>query len=93
MIEIYYYLRWVLSKITIFDFIWFIGVSSIMSSSFLTDNDYAFRGTLGLGMGIMIVFAIYHLIWCPLKYSFSLYRKEKQKTFEILKHDKYSDND
>lgn len=93
MIEIYYYVRWVLSKANIFDFIYVVGMISIIASSFMTDNDPLFRATLGFGLGIILLFAIYYLIWCPIKYSFSLYRKDKQKTFEILKSDKYSDND
>lgn len=93
MIEIYYYVRWVLSKVTFFDALWALGVSSIVASSFVTDNNPLFRALLGFGLGITILFSIYYLIWCPIKYSFSLYRKDKQKTFDILKSDKYSDND
>lgn len=93
MIEIYYYVRWVLSKVTFFDALWALGVSSIVASSFVTDNNPLFRALLGFGLGITILFSIYYLIWSPIKYSFSLYRKDKQKTFDILKSDKYSDND
>jgi hypothetical protein len=93
MKEIYYYLRWVISKAKLFDFIYAIGMLCIVASSFLTDNKPLFRATLGFGLGIILLFAIYYLIWCPIQYSFNMYRKEKEKAFEILKSDKYSDND
>jgi len=92
MKEIYYYIRWVLSKAKLLDFIYVLGVASIVASSFVTD-DKMFKAMLGFGMGVVILFAIYYLIWCPIQYSFNMYRKEKEKTFDILKSDKYSDND